>query len=205
MEVYAMEVKIVCIKGKCYKISSKKLTHDQLEITIENEQQETKKNSIKIKKWNVENKTLLFELNNQLYKTKAFFKNGSIDATFIFNSSSFFPVKELSEVTPAYHKPTHAPEATSTLKAPLGGRVIKILVEPGQQIIKNQPLIIIESMKMENEICAHCDTIIKTLPIKVGDLVQPNQVLVIFEKEGEKGNHNATPKRTDEPKEITNR
>ena len=57
-------------------------------------------------------------------------------------------------------------------------------------------------MKMENEICAPHDTIVKTLQICVGDLVEPNQVLMTFEKKGER---NATTKNEHEQEKTTNR
>ncbi|MFH1831771.1 MAG: acetyl-CoA carboxylase biotin carboxyl carrier protein subunit [bacterium] len=70
----------------------------------------------------------------------------------------------------------------NTLKAPLAGKIIKILAKNNQSVTINQPIVIIESMKMENEICAPYDATIKTLPICTGDLVKVGQVLMVFEK-----------------------
>ena len=69
------------------------------------------------------------------------------------------------------------------LVSPLAGRVISLLVEVGQRVQKGQPLIIVESMKMENELCASYNAIIKTLFILPGDLVQPKQELIMFDLE----------------------
>ncbi len=68
-----------------------------------------------------------------------------------------------------------------TIKSPLAGRVTKILVCPNQVVVKGQPLLMIESMKMENEICAPTNGSIKTISISPGDVVKPNQVLVVLE------------------------
>ncbi len=68
----------------------------------------------------------------------------------------------------------------SSLKSPLAGRVVKILVKPGDQVSKNQLLVIIESMKMENEIRATFPGFIKNISITEGNLVQQNQVLITF-------------------------
>ncbi|MBM3893595.1 acetyl-CoA carboxylase biotin carboxyl carrier protein subunit [Candidatus Dependentiae bacterium] len=68
-----------------------------------------------------------------------------------------------------------------TIKSPLAGRVTKILVCPNQVVTKGQPLLMIESMKMENEIGAPTTGSIKTISISLGDVVKPNQVLVVLE------------------------
>lgn len=73
----------------------------------------------------------------------------------------------------------------SALLSPLTGRIIKILVKVGDMVTKNQPLLSIESMKMENEVRSPIAAFIKSILILEGNLVQQSQVLVTFEKEGE--------------------
>lgn len=90
-------------------------------------------------------------------------------------------------------------EITNALKSPLGGRIIKVLVQEGELVIENQPLCVIESMKMENEICSPYTAHIKTLFIAQGNVVQPSQVLIIFEKKGE---YNATAQSEYQQKEV---
>lgn len=81
------------------------------------------------------------------------------------------------------------------LKSPLAGLVIAVKVVAGQFVAKNQPVVVIESMKMENEICAPFPAFIKTLSISEGNLVKPNQVIVTFERRG--GSGDAASKRFD--------
>lgn len=64
------------------------------------------------------------------------------------------------------------------VKSPLSGRIVKILIKTGELVEKNQPLLIIESMKMENEIRSPCKAYVKNIQIKQNDLVQQNQVLI---------------------------
>lgn len=71
------------------------------------------------------------------------------------------------------------------LKSPLAGLVVKIKATVGQFVEKNQSIVVIESMKMENEISAPFAAFIKTLSISEGNLVKQNQVIVTFEKKGE--------------------
>ena len=77
-------------------------------------------------------------------------------------------------------KQPQAPSNEQTLKSPLAGRIVKILVKTGDQVSKNQLLVIIESMKMENEIRATFPGFIKNISITEGNLVQQNQVLITF-------------------------
>ena len=67
------------------------------------------------------------------------------------------------------------------LKAPLPGNIFKILVKEGDVIKKGDVLLIMEAMKMENNVMAEKDGVIKTLRVKVGDNVLQNDVLVEFE------------------------
>jgi glutaconyl-CoA/methylmalonyl-CoA decarboxylase subunit gamma len=69
----------------------------------------------------------------------------------------------------------------STLKAPLPGSIFKILVSAGDAVKKGQNLLIMEAMKMENEIQAERDGVIKTLKVNVGDAVLQGDVLIEFE------------------------
>jgi biotin carboxyl carrier protein len=70
---------------------------------------------------------------------------------------------------------------TESLKAPMPGLILKIEIEVGQSIKKGDGLIIIEAMKMENELKAHTSGIVKEIKVKSGQPVEKNQVLVIFE------------------------
>ncbi|MFB6317364.1 biotin/lipoyl-containing protein [Saccharicrinis sp. FJH54] len=69
----------------------------------------------------------------------------------------------------------------STLKAPLPGSIFKILVSAGDEVKKGQNLLIMEAMKMENEIQAEKDGVIKTVKVSVGDAVLQGDVLIEFE------------------------
>lgn len=65
-----------------------------------------------------------------------------------------------------------------SLKTSMPGKIVKILVEPNQNIKANQTLIILEAMKMENEIKASMDGIIKEIYVKENQLVDSNVLLM---------------------------
>lgn len=67
------------------------------------------------------------------------------------------------------------------IKAPLPGSIIKILVNEGDTINKGDNLLIMEAMKMENNVLAEKSGIIKTIKVAVGDTVLQNDVLLEIE------------------------
>lgn len=67
------------------------------------------------------------------------------------------------------------------LKAPMPGLVLKTLVTKGDRVKKGDSLVVLEAMKMENNIKAPCDLTIKSVKIKAGDIVEKNQALIVFE------------------------
>ncbi len=62
--------------------------------------------------------------------------------------------------------------------SPMPGVVTKIHVGLDDKISKGDPLLVLEAMKMENVIKAHCDGQVKSLKVKSGDTVERNQLLV---------------------------
>lgn len=65
--------------------------------------------------------------------------------------------------------------------APMPGLILEINVEVNQEVKENDPLIILEAMKMENVISSPRDGIIKSISIKLGDAAEKNQLLIEFQ------------------------
>ena len=68
-----------------------------------------------------------------------------------------------------------------TLNAPMGGRVVEIKVKPGEAVKKGQVLLVYEAMKMENDVPAERDGVVKRLLVKPDEVVAADQALVEFE------------------------
>lgn len=69
----------------------------------------------------------------------------------------------------------------SQLSAGMPGKIVKILVKKGDIVKANQPILIMEAMKMENEMRASHDTRIRDILVKETDSVEAGQTLITFE------------------------
>jgi len=65
-----------------------------------------------------------------------------------------------------------------SLKAPMPGLAVAVLVSEGQQVENGQILVILESMKMQNELRSPINGTVERLRIKTGDIVQQKQILL---------------------------
>ena len=66
------------------------------------------------------------------------------------------------------------------IKAPMPGLVINILVKPGDVVKKDDPVLVLEAMKMENVIRAPGDAVVSAIPAGQGKAVEKGQLLVSF-------------------------
>jgi len=67
------------------------------------------------------------------------------------------------------------------VKAPMPGKVIKVLVAEGEPVRKHQTLLIVEAMKMENEIKAGRECVVRKVHVAAGDLVDAARPLIELE------------------------
>ena len=71
-----------------------------------------------------------------------------------------------------------APEGELVIKAPIPGLITRLPVEPGQVLAEGDTLVILEAMKMENELRAPRAGIVHDVRVKPGDQVALGQVLL---------------------------
>lgn len=67
------------------------------------------------------------------------------------------------------------------VKAPMPGRIVKALVAEGDDVVVGQPVIIVEAMKMENEVLSEGAGSIRRILVSAGDTVDAGAVLVEIE------------------------
>jgi biotin carboxyl carrier protein len=76
--------------------------------------------------------------------------------------------------------PRQAPTSAKSLNSLMPGVVIKILVKPGQQVAAGDVLLVLEAMKMENEIRSDRSGTIGSVKVSEGQQVQTGDPLVSF-------------------------
>ena len=64
------------------------------------------------------------------------------------------------------------------VNAPMPGKILKVNVNAGASVKKGDVLLVLEAMKMENEICAPQDGTVATVECAAGDSVESGKVLV---------------------------
>lgn len=69
------------------------------------------------------------------------------------------------------------PAAGAQVKAPMPGTILDVKVQAGQSVKKGDVLVILEAMKMENEILAPCDGKITGMNVRKGDTVETQALI----------------------------
>ncbi|MEX0753796.1 MAG: biotin carboxylase N-terminal domain-containing protein [Actinomycetota bacterium] len=82
---------------------------------------------------------------------------------------------------PAAHETHHGEHVHGVISAPMQGTILRILVEPGQQVEAGDVVCILEAMKMENSIVAQREGKVSELPVEPGQVVQTGQTLAVID------------------------
>jgi len=72
-------------------------------------------------------------------------------------------------------------EGPQTIAAPMPGKVVKVLCKVGDQVKEGQGLVVIEAMKMENELASPKDGVVKEILAIENTSVESNAKLVVVE------------------------
>jgi biotin carboxyl carrier protein len=79
------------------------------------------------------------------------------------------------------HSETATAAGPQAIAAPMPGRVVKVLVKPGEAVTAGQGLVVVEAMKMENELRSPKDGTVADVRASEGMLVEAGAVLAIVE------------------------
>ncbi len=82
---------------------------------------------------------------------------------------------------PARHTGHGGEHVHSVIAAPMQGTILRVLVEPGQEIQAGDVICILEAMKMENAVPAPREGVVSELPIDAGQIVQVGQTLAVID------------------------
>jgi biotin carboxyl carrier protein len=90
-------------------------------------------------------------------------------------------VKEKLWATAACTTTKSSQSGIHQLKTPMPGLVVEIRTRVGEKVQEGQALMVIEAMKMQNELCARADGTVKEIRVKEQDAVDPTTVLLVVE------------------------
>jgi biotin carboxyl carrier protein len=65
------------------------------------------------------------------------------------------------------------------LVAPMPGKVVKVLVDAGQEVAAGAPLVVLEAMKMEHTVRAASTGIVREIHVAVGEQVEADRLLAV--------------------------
>ena len=68
----------------------------------------------------------------------------------------------------------------ATVAAPMPGRVVRVLVGPGDAVKARQPIVVVEAMKMENELRSPKAGVVKEVSVSAGTSVEAGRSLVVI-------------------------
>jgi len=76
---------------------------------------------------------------------------------------------------------TNAASGPAEVRSQMPGKIIKILVEPGSAVTAGQGLLVVEAMKMQNEMKSPKDGVVTKIPVCEGATVNAGETLVVIE------------------------
>jgi biotin carboxyl carrier protein len=120
----------------------------------------------------------------QIEVSIAFQKDGSVRA---YAAGALFSFGLLDELTERALRATGGRAAGKVrhVAAAMPGRVLRVLVETGDRVTQGQPILVLEAMKMENEVKSPRDGVVASVECEAGKAVSQGDVLVRFEAGGE--------------------
>ena len=113
-------------------------------------------------------KKYMIKLNGKVYEVEMEEVTGEVSATI---SENVKPVQ-------TNNAPAAQVSGGEIVKAPMPGNILGISVNAGDQVKKGQVLVILEAMKMENEIVSPIDGKILSVGVSKGQTVEAGEVLV---------------------------
>ena len=142
---------------------------------------EFESNTWKISNWSQENNSVKFDNGDDSYI--AWISSDEDGIIYINFGAIQFAIKRYDVLSGNLD---FEPEATADLahsgdmKAPMPGRIVSIKVQSGDEVKKGDLMLILESMKMENNILSPMDGIVEEVLVAQGEMVDPSTRLIHF-------------------------
>lgn len=117
------------------------------------------------------------DVNGTIYKVEVDKNLKPVTKTPILVRSQAVPASDFDKAIIKTATPT-SPKGTGTIKSPLPGVVLNVMVREGDPVKYGDKLLVLEAMKMENTIEADKEGIVKSLKVKQGDSVLEGDILI---------------------------
>ena len=101
-------------------------------------------------------------------------------------SGRLFHLESLDERTKLLSgSAAHVASGPQTIAAEMAGKVVKIQLEPGAQVSEGEGVVVVEAMKMENEIASPIDGVLVSIDVSEGETVEAGATLFVVEPPAE--------------------
>ena len=135
----------------------------------------------------IENNTIVLQKNNKKYICRFLYKDNNTGISYIKINGILKKVtlfkeieKLLSQIIQNYSDSSE--DDITELNAPMPGTILEIKVSKGDKVKKDDSLLILEAMKMENVLTSPKDGVISEVIVKINETVDKGTVLLNFEK-----------------------
>ena len=139
---------------------------------------------MEIVKINIEDNTVNLRIGNNKYHCKLLKKCPEENSYFIKVNGTLIELEKkhhYSDIISKISKYTNSDQKINKLVSPMPGLILEIQTKAGEKVKKDEPLIILEAMKMENVLCSPVDGIIREILVNTKQTVEKNSVLIKFD------------------------
>ncbi len=129
-------------------------------------------------------KQLKITVNGKAYDVTVEEMGASVSAPVVAPAPAAAPTPAAAPAPAAASAPAPAPVASGEgdpVNAPMNGNIVDVKVSAGQSVSKGDILVILEAMKMENEIMAPRDGIVSSVLVSKGETVDTGKTLVTIQ------------------------
>ncbi len=119
---------------------------------------------------------ILIKVNGQVYNVLV--QSNSLAHTVVMGDRKYLVEKKAPVL---YSKEQKTSSKRREVRITMPGKVVAVQVKDGSEVTQGQPVLILEAMKMQNEIKAPKDGRITNLKVKPGDTVEAGTILFIME------------------------
>jgi biotin carboxyl carrier protein len=105
----------------------------------------------------------------------------SLGAKYLVRHGAYEQVVELADASRGGREELHKRGGPESIDSVMPGKVVRVLVSPGDVVAAGQGLVVVEAMKMENEIGAPRAGRVKSVDVAPGQNVETGALLIVLE------------------------